>query len=228
MRTKWLLFLLFSAFLVTSCDKIEELLEGDKKDDPNTIGGTTTVPLNEVGNVVDVGTVTVGTKSYDLKETIKVIKNDNGLTTVEVKATIPNSPEIQNLVNRLPASVKDANGNINTTIDFKITSEGIQDFFNKDHKQHTIVKYDANVGDTYKITKSDGSVITRTVTQKSTTDDYPYGFMNIKVITVEQDSRIPGVKKIVYKANHKFGLVNVQFVLEDGSVVGGNLYTTKY
>lgn len=228
MGKKWLLFVVFSAFSLTSCDKIEELLEGDKKDDPNTISGTTTVPLNEVGNVVDVGTVTIGNNYYDFKETIKVIKNDNGLTTFEVKGTIPNSPEIQSFINKIPVNIKDANGNINTTFNMKITSEGIQDFFNKDGKQHTIVKYDANVGDTYKITKSDGKTITRTVTQKSTTDDYPYGFMNIKVITVEQDSRIPGVKKIVYKANHKFGLVNVQLVLEDGSTVSSNLYTTKY
>ncbi len=227
-KFKVLVSIISIIILFVSCDKITELLEGGKTQDPNEIGGTTALPLNEVGNTIDVGSVSVGGKFYDFKESVKVTKNDNGLTTFEVKAEIPNSPEIQNLLNKIPVNIKDATGKINTTFNVKITSEGIQDFFNKDGKQHTIVKYDANVGDIYQITKSDGKTITRTVTQKSTTDDYPYGFLYIKTITVEQDSRIPGIKKIVYKANHKFGLVNVQLVLEDGTSVGSNLYTAKY
>jgi hypothetical protein len=224
-----LLVLVFSTIILfVSCDKITELIEGGKTQDPNEISGTTALPLNEVGNTIDVGSVSVGGKFYDFKESIKVTKNDNGLTTFEVKAEIPNSPEIQNLLNKIPVNIKDATGKINTTFNVKITSEGIQDFFNKDGKQHTIVKYDANVGDIYQITKSDGKTITRTVTQKSTTDDYPYGFLYIKTITVEQDSRIPGIKKIVFKANHKFGLVYVQLVLEDGSSIGSDLYSAKY
>ena len=48
--------------LFVSCDKITELIEGGKKQDPNEISGTTTLPLNEVGNTIDVGSVNVGGK----------------------------------------------------------------------------------------------------------------------------------------------------------------------
>jgi hypothetical protein len=91
-----------------------------------------------------------------------------------------------------------------------------------------LVKYDCNVGDTYKLTKSDGTTITRTVTQKSTTDDFYYGGILIKTMTIEQDSRIPGIKKIIYKVNHKFGLVYLTAVAEDGSSIGGYLSPTNY
>ncbi|MCX7874560.1 MAG: hypothetical protein N2321_00175 [Melioribacteraceae bacterium] len=228
MKTLLKLFLVTNLFFVlTGCEKLTSLFEKEK-DDPNSIGGTTSVPLNQPGNTINVGYINVGGKDYDMKESIKVIKNDNGLTTFEVKAEIPKGTVIEDLIKKIPVNIKDASGNINTSFNLKITSEGIQDFFNKDNKAHTLVKYDANVGDTYKITKSDGKTITRTVTQKSTTDDFPYGFLNIKTITVEQDSRVPGIKKFVFKANHKFGLVYAEIHMEDGSKLSSYLYSDKY
>ena len=41
----------------------------------------------------------------------------------------------------------------------------------------------------------------------------------------KQDSRIPGVSKIVWKFNHKFGLVYLEFVMEDGSKISSYLFT---
>jgi hypothetical protein len=91
-----------------------------------------------------------------------------------------------------------------------------------------MVRYDDKVGDTYKITKADGKVITRTVTQKSTTDDFSYGLMMIKTITVEQDSRIPGISKIIYKFNHKFGIVYIEAVAQDGTKAGIKIFAKNY
>ena len=79
--------------------------------------------------------------------------------------------------------------------------------------------------DKYIIKKSDGTFITREVIQRSEKDDYPYGFYDIKVITVEQDSRIPGVSKILYRVNHKFGIVNVEFKMEDGSTNNSYIFS---
>lgn len=119
----------------------------------------------------------------------------------------------------IPANLKDATGKLNTTVKYKNTSEGILDYTNKDGKPFVIVNYSSNVGDKYTLTKSDGNTITRTVTAKSETDDYPVsgGFMLIKTMKVEQDSRIPGVTKIVYITNHKFGLVAIQVFMDDGT-----------
>lgn len=198
---------------------------------PNVIGGETNIPLNTVGNTINASSIQIGGNNYDMNEQIKVIKNENGVTTFHVKADVPNSPEIQNLINKIPVNIKDPKdptGKIDTEFKMKITSEGIQDYFNKDGKTHTLVKYSAKVGDVYQITQSDGKTITRTVTQRSQTDDFPYGFFDIKIITIEQNSRIPGVKKIIYKANHKFGLVYAELVMEDGSKMSTYLYSQNY
>jgi len=76
-------------------------------------------------------------------------------------------------------------------------------------KPFTIVKYNANVGDKYEFTSSNGMKITRTVTYKSTTDDYQVGFWYLKVIKVEETREDPLMEKITYITNHKFGLVGV-------------------
>jgi hypothetical protein len=78
------------------------------------------------------------------------------------------------------------------------------------------------------LTKTDGKTITRTVTAKSTTDDFYYGGILIKTITVEQDPKLPGIRKFIYRLNHKFGLVYLQVVAEDGSTIGGYLFPSNY
>lgn len=145
----------------------------------------------------------------------KVTSNDNGVVTISIKGTLPTAGNT--LTNLIPASYKDASGNLNVTGTFKNTTEGILDYTNSDNKPFVLVRYSSNVGDKYVLKKSNGQTITRTVTAKSTTDDYPWGLLLIKTITVEQDSRIPGISKICYIANHKFGLVGIQFVMEDGT-----------
>lgn len=204
---------LSSVVLLSSCDQIFGPKEG-----PNDLGGSTDVDYAKVGEKFT-GSLKINGTYKDVDNSITVTKNDNGVVTLHITANISNVSELAPLASLLPPSVKDENGNINADMKLKITTDGIQDYNNKDGKAHTIVKYSANVGDTYKLTKSDGTTITRTVTAKSTIDDFPWGLMLIKTITVEQDSRIPGVKKIIMKANHKFGLVFVSFVMEDGTEI---------
>jgi hypothetical protein len=94
----------------------------------------------------------------------------------------------------------------------KVTSEGIQEFVNSKgdlSRPFTIVKYGAAVGDKYEITNTEGVKVTRTVTYKSTTDDYGIGFWMIKIIKVEETKEDPFVEKVTYYTNHKFGLVGI-------------------
>lgn len=81
------------------------------------------------------------------------------------------------------------------------------------------------MGESYKLTKSNGVTVTRTITAKSEVDDFPFGMLNIKTMTIEQDSRIPGIKKFVFRANHKFGVVFFQVVADDGSTAETYLYS---
>lgn len=210
---------LILALLIFSCDSTEP------EDDPNTLGGDTNVPISQVGNVVSTGQIRIGGQSYDIGGEFKVISNDNGVATLQVTADLQKVPGLSAFNNFIPASMKDASGKINTTVKFKVTSEGMQDNMNVDGKLHTLVKYDAKVGDKYQLSTSNGKTITRTVTERTDQDDFPFGFFNIKTIKVEQDSRIPGIRNFTYRLNHKFGLVFVEIIAEDGSKADFYLYS---
>jgi hypothetical protein len=215
----------------SSCDKIKDLFssDDDSSNDPNVIGGDANITLAQVGNEFSTSSVNIGGTYYsDIVQPVTITKNDNGIVTVKLVADLSKVPALAVLNNYFPSSMKDASGRLSTEVQFKVTSEGIQDSFNPDKQLHTMVKYDCNVGDQYPLTGSDGVTITRTVTTKSTTDDFSYGLMLIKATTIEQNSRIPGVQKIIYKANHKFGLVFMQLVPESGSSGSMYVYPTNY
>ena len=209
---KKIYLLIFAVFVLASCDE---------KDDgsSNTLGGETDIPMNTVGNEFS-GTITFG-DAYFYTDGV-VTESDKGIVSVDVTGELPADFPLADL---LPDSYKDNDGNLDATLEFKNTSEGILDYLNEDGKPFVLVKYDSEVGDKYVCEKKDGTKITREVTCKSTDDDYPYGFYLIKTVTVEQDSRIPGVEKIIYNANHRFGLVGVDIEMEDGEIIHMTLYS---
>lgn len=194
--------------LLFSCD----LLDGGKISSTD-VGGDTNLDMNVVGTKVTTNVI-MGNTAYPASST--VTSNVNGVVTVDLKATLPKN---NTLVNLIPANLKDASGNLVTTAKYKNTSEGILDYTNKDGKPFVIVNYNSSVGDKYTLTKADGTTITRTVTAKTTVDDYPVmgGMMLIKTMTIEQDSRIPGISRIVYITNHKYALVAVVIYMNDGT-----------
>lgn len=216
MKLKYLL-LIGIIFTFTFCSN-------DPEEDPNELGGDTNVAMGTVGNEFS-ASVKIGSNNIDLKEELKISKSEDGIVSIDAKADLSNVPELSELNDLIPSSMKDENGKIKTTIKYKITSEGIQDYYNDSKKPFTIGKYDCNVGDVYKFTTSDGKKVTRKVVSKSSTDDFSYGFYNIKAISVEQNSNIPGVEKIEYKLNHKFGLVYMAIVLEDGTKIDSRIYS---
>lgn len=216
MKAVKILGLILLGFLFFACDK-------DESSDPNSLGGDVKTEISNVGDEFSLA-VLVGDQYVNLNDQIKVISNNNGLVTLNIKANVSQAPKIKQLLDKIPGNVYDTQGNIDANVQLKVTTEGIQDFFNKDQKPHTLVKYNAKVGDQYKMSKSDGKTITRTVTARSDVDDFPYGFYYIKTITIEQDSRIPGIQKFVYRANHKFGIVYLEIYLEDGSKVSSYIF----
>ena len=104
-------------------------------------------------------------------------------------------------------------------IEFKITDKGIESVSGL--AEGTIVDYDAKVGDEYKTSEG-----IRTVVSRSTEDDYMYGFFLIKVIEVEEYPNKSGVKKIRYWANHRFGLVGMEFTFDDNSIARFPVYSS--
>jgi hypothetical protein len=203
--------------LAASCD----LLNSDAKSS-DSIGGTTNIPINTVGNTF-ANNVTIGGSSYS--GSIAIISVTDGVAAVKFQLPLPgNVPALQ----VIPAKYKDTSGKLSCEGKFKMTDEGILDYNNKEHEPFVMVKYDGKVGDKYTHKKSDGTTIVREIVRKSSDDDFYWNGMIIKTIDVEQTSNIPGVDHILYFCNHKFGLVAVRFKMEDGSQMQLNVVPSKF
>lgn len=238
MRYVYKLFLLLVIAFAMSCD--------DNTSDPNKIGGSTDIDLTKVGNEFGVSFhfPELGLNfSGNVEDEVTITKNDNGIVTFNAKFTtdedfmkrIDTLLGTQDLSESMKHTIVDAyldkyNASIDTTdkqnlsLEFeiisKITSEGIQGFTHSNgdlSKPFTLIKYDAKVGDKYTFTDDDGNTYTREVTYKSTEDEYELSFWYIKVLKIEETQpNDPLIEKIVYYANHKFGLVGAEIILKDG------------
>jgi hypothetical protein len=225
-RMKNLTCLIFAALLSFSFGACK-VNDADAANDPNTLNGDANVSIGQVGNTGSFGGATIGSKYVNFTSSMEIVKNDNGVVTVKVSADLTKDPSLAAINKWIPSSVKDSTGKISTQFKAKITSDGIQTMF-LGESPHTLVKFADEVGQTYSAKLNDGVTYTRTITGKSTVDDYPYGLYNIKTMTVEQtDTKMAGIKKIVFRVNHKFGLVNITFVADDGSTASSYLYS-KY
>jgi hypothetical protein len=214
--------LLFSVLLllVSSCC----LFDFNKGSGSNTLTGSSEIAINTVGNDFK-PSIRIGNSYLNTKSSITIKSVENGIATVNFKTELPKD---EPLLEGIKPKYKDANGNLDCVGTYKFTDEGIMDYNNPGHEPFVLVKYDGKVGDKYTLEKDDGTVITREIVRKSTEDDFYWGGMIIKTTDVEQDSRIPGIEKLVYYTNHKFGLVAVQAVMEDGSSNWLNLNPTNY
>ncbi len=234
---KHLVYLIFAIFAVInfSCD---ETATG-----PNEIGGSTDVEFTKVGDETLASIYFNGQYVNNVKDSIVVIKNDNGIITTFAKFVFDTSATkaldellgtngltnevkfniLNTYLNKFGVTLDTTNKNemsLTMALKSKVTSEGIQDFMYSGgdlSKPFTIVKYASQVGDKYEFTDVDNVKITRTVVSKSTTDDYPVAFWNIKVSQVEETKEDPIVEKITYIANHKFGMVGAVIKFKNGN-----------
>jgi len=224
MKNLFVFSAVLSMCILSSCG----LFDDKDTDNANTLGGDTSIPMNQVGNKFKPGTVSVGGTTIPVTASMTITKNEGGIVTTQVTvdtANISQSTILKQLYDLVPSNMKDAAGRINTQLKFKITSEGVLDYVNMDEKPHTLIKYADGVGAKYSITKTSGKTLSRSITAKSSVDDFPYGFYNIKTTTIEQSMSIPGINKFVYRANHRFGIVHVKAVMEDGDSLKTYLFS---
>ena len=125
----------------------------------------------------------------------------------------------------------------NYTLKARITDNSIEDYVysNGDiSKPFTLVKFNASVGDKWEYNIGNQKVV-REVVRKSTDDDVEYGFWYVKTVDVEET--VPagiqvmgypaGVKKILWRFNHRFGLISADVTTNDNTVVNViQTYTT--
>ena len=206
MKARYLLFLI-GFFVLFSC----------KKDDKGTLGGSAS-PIGALNNTFAISAVP-GVQNF----TAKVTGVEGDISTITYTATVSGSTATT-LLDALTNSTISGNS-FNRVARYKITSEGIQSVY--DDGNIILVKYDANVGDEWSGKVNDFEM-KRVVTSVSTTDDYSWNRMLIKVIKVEETGRgLPGVDKVEFIANHKFGLVGIVVYLEDGSSQQISVYSTN-
>lgn len=149
--------------------------------------------------------------------TASVVSVADGVSTYSGSGVVTNTT-IKNIISSFPGVAVNGNNVSVTGFQYKQTTEGIESYF--ELGPGIIVDYSSSVGATYPVGDTGR---TRTVVSKSTDDDYFYRGLNIKVMKVEEP--IPatkstnglGVTKVTYWANHKFGLVGVQYDFVDGT-----------
>lgn len=210
--------LLFSAVLFSSCTGFDLDLKGS-----STLGGNTDLPINTVGNTLNPIGVAVDGNYVNIDPSVVITNSVDGVNTIEVKVDLGADPALASINELIPDELKDSQGKVSFETKVKITSKGWLDYSNVDKEPVVLVKYNCSVGDKYSVTTSSGTKIVREVISKSTTDDYEYGFYNIKVIKVEQKTTFPGISKYVGYFNHKFGLVGIELITDDGSVLSMNI-----
>ncbi|MBE0653799.1 MAG: hypothetical protein IH594_08370 [Bacteroidales bacterium] len=204
MKTKLNVWALAALTLLVSCNK-DDKITGEQS------------PMGEVGNIVSSSSGTIAGVSAFSAE---VISLNNGVSTYTGSATVTNEA-IKSILSNAPECTVNGNQITASNIKFKSTLEGIEAVSGLD--PGVIVKYDAKVGDKYSIGSSKK---TREVVSRSTDDDYMYGFFLIKAIQVEEYPGKMGVDKITYWANHRFGLVGIQFNFDDGTIAKFPVYNS--
>ncbi len=192
--------LILMAVIFSSCDLI-----GNGKD----LGGDPS-PMGDVNN--EFGIMSSGIPGVSNPQAVVTAKNGD-VSTVTYSATITD-PTLLNIVKAMP-DVTVSGSTASVSREYRITTKGFQSVYEEGNL--TIVDYDAKVGDKYSLTHN-GNKIVREVSKVSTEDDYNWGFMLIKTVQVEETGRgLPGVSKVVFVANHRFGMVGVMIYFEDGS-----------
>jgi len=191
--------LISGLFIINSCDLLDN--------DSNDLGGDPS-PMGEVDNTFQLSTITGVSNTQ-----AKVTEQDGDVSTITYSATFTDATLLA-----LASSIPDVTVNGNTVSvnrKYRITTDGFQSVY--DEGNLTIINYGAKVGDKYTL-KHDGNTLVREVTEVSKEDDYAWGFMLIKTIHVEETGRnIPGVSKVEFIGNHKWGMVGIVVYFEDGS-----------
>jgi hypothetical protein len=203
------------AFIYTGCKKSSST--------DSTTGGNPT-PMGDVGNTF-MGSIT-GLTNFNA-----VIKsNTNGISTIGCTGTITDSTMLS-LVGLLNSNslmnINPSTGVFTVDLKAKFTDAGIVDYFSNDGSGSILSSFSEVVGAKYTCKNAEGHTYTREVTAKSTTDDYPYSSLLIKTTTIKETGNFRGIDKVVYRTNHKFGLVNITIYLQDGSFYSFPVYSKK-
>ena len=196
---------LLALYLFSACDK-----------EKTSIGGKQS-PIGEVGVTVE----TYGTSGFGVSNVFaEVVALDKGVSEYSGSATVTNAT-LRNILANAPGVTVSGNTVTVTGVKMKVTDRGIESV--EGFHPGVIVDYNAKVGDTYPMK---GTGRSREVVSRSTDDDYFWEWMLIKVIEVEEPTNSMGVSRTTYWANHKWGMVGIEFELDDGTILEFPIYNS--
>jgi len=211
---KLISILIFSAvlFCSPSCKK-----DSADSSSGNSIG-TDPSPMGAAGTTVSSSSAPIAGVS-DLNAIVTSLAN--GVSSYSGSGVVTNAT-IKNILANFPQFTISGDNVSVTDFQFRQTLGGIECL--NSIGPGIIVNYNSSVGATYTVGTTGR---TRTVVAKSTDDDYSYGMLLIKVVQVEEPTpslKSVGVSKVTYWANHKFGLVGVQYNFTDGTTAKFPVY----
>jgi hypothetical protein len=196
--------LVILSLIMVSCESGSDLNIGGSQSD-----------LGETGVVISSSSTAIsGISGFNAS----ITSLSNGVSSINAQVTVSNTTLKQILAN-VPGLNISGNTVTASGVQVKFTDEGIENKF--PFFEGILVKYDSKVGDTYAV--KDSKTV-RKVIKKSTSDDFPYGLYNIKVVGVEHELNYNGLKKITYYTNHKFGVVKVECELDNGDKIALPFY----
>lgn len=210
------LFVAAATLSAPSCKDEEQL-------DANDIGGDANIALTEVGSEFS-AYVQLGETDLPTLEMTVINRTPDGRVTFRAELDMTGHPDSAFVMGMVPAEHVDANGRINTTFDMKFTSEGIVDYF-YGQKPWVIARYSDEVGAKYELERLPGEIHTRTVTEKTGQDEWPFVFLNIKTSKIEQEMQPEDelMERVIYRVNHKFGLVYFEAQMRSGETVKADI-----
>lgn len=177
------------------------------------LGGSQS-PLGEVDTTFALDAIP-GFSDFD----VRIEELADGVSTLTVACTVTDQAMLE-LAPQIPGT-EVSGSTVTGGGRVRLTSEGIANVY--DEGELILIKYDAKVDDSWSVTRG-GSTITRTVTAVPEADDYPWNGMLIKTAVTEEVGRnLPGVSKVEYRTNHRFGLVGITVTFDDGSTKSVNV-----
>jgi hypothetical protein len=207
-------YIFFSVVFSFACAVVIALCTNPAGGDVNGPIGGTVLDQAAAGKIVSMTTAVAGIANA----TAKVLSVENGISNIELKAVLTDS-RIKAIAQLQTGYCTVSGDTVKGTFGARVTDQGIQLVSNG--KNSTIVRFGDPVGTVY---TSEVSGRTHTIISQSSTDDFPWGGMNIKVYKVAETINVGGSSvKVHFYANHRFGLVSYELVFEDGSIIKSNL-----
>ena len=190
------------------------------KTDSNDISGSPS-PMGAVGNTFSISTFSLpGVTNVSAEVTAE----SDGISTLTGSADLTNATLvdiIEALADIFPGAIGINGNTVSGSGQVRFTENGIAGVLPEG--ELILVHYDAEVGDQWSLTTG-GRTITNKVTSRSTEDDYAWNGLFIKVIEIEGTGHnLPGLSKVTYYANHRFGLVCAVSHMTDNSTLSASV-----